>query len=69
MCMLQQCELDEDMQVVTDPAQATYDKLIGHCEQEHDATPRCSRLNDTCQHYGGASAYVGIIVATPMKSP
>jgi hypothetical protein len=26
-------------------------------------------LDDTCQHYGGASAYAGIIVAMPMKSP
>jgi len=37
MCMLRKRELDEDMQVATYPAQATYDELIGHCEQEHDA--------------------------------
>ncbi|KAH9962449.1 hypothetical protein BC827DRAFT_1198758 [Russula dissimulans] len=37
MCMLRKRELDEDMQVATYPAQATYEELVGHCEQEHDA--------------------------------
>jgi len=36
--MLQKPELDEDMQVATYPAHATYNELVGHCEQEHDAT-------------------------------
>jgi len=37
MCMLRKRELDEDMQVATYPIQATYNELVGHCEQEHDA--------------------------------
>ncbi len=34
---LRKRELDEDTPVATYPVSATYNELVGHCEQEHEA--------------------------------
>jgi hypothetical protein len=37
MCLLRKREVDEGTPVATYSASATYDELVGHCEQEHEA--------------------------------